>query len=723
LDKYTLHELLKAAVNGADRPLATDILDQLLAVFNHAFDMRKKVSMNMESLQALVIMMSTYGINIGTVQIALVLIANIELAAKEDYGRDFHLALHKIRAKYPYSYPTDDTSLKDMLQLLNSADSVRTLKEAPPPASANAVRSVLESMRTYVNNTTTAYADNDDESDYTESAYGATSDGDLTIRLSRRGRKKSTNKDKTKDDKDKEWTVVTKGYRPKVNETSKIVTTNNYSILTPANEPTSRDTTPPPIRTPTTHSTKNSSNKMNKHQRRALIRQHRRAVLQKLIKSEELFLDTAITQAEDEQNTMAKLNINDAKQAAINSAHPQTDKPCVRIMQQGRNMVHFIGSAFKRAVKTINNTKHVRFSLQHKVRTIKNNNVVMVTYDSGADGHYISEQDQAKVGLPLLCPSSKQVAVTNGTTNRGKNVTQLPFPTLSARAQTADTCREFPTSPISVGKVTDDGNVSIFTKDRVTVHDEQDVLITCQGEPLFIGVRDQHGRYHIPLTQHRCQWQLRKPMKKSKQALRQANSVYDLPSIEQAIKWMHAVCGYPVKSTWMRPIRAGNYVGWPMLTEQNVSKYYPKLDKTLKGHMNQARKNVRSTKAKQAPLELAEYPEMRGKKVQDIYISTYEVHETTFSDQTGQFPTRSKSGNKYIMIMVKINSSAILVEPMKSRKDAEMIRAYNALLLHLRRAGIVPKKHVMDNEVSENMKNHIKDNCRLTVELVPPGCH
>jgi hypothetical protein len=62
-------------------------------------------------------------------------------------------------------------------------------------------------------------------------------------------------------------------------------------------------------------------------------------------------------------------------------------------MQQGHNMVHSIGSAFKRAVKTINNTKHVRFSLQHKVRTIKNNNVVMVTYDSGADGHYISEQD------------------------------------------------------------------------------------------------------------------------------------------------------------------------------------------------------------------------------------------------------------------------------------------------------------------------------------------
>jgi hypothetical protein len=115
MDKYNLHELLKAAVDRADRPPATDILDQLLAVFNYAFDMHKKISMNMESLQALVVRMSTYGIDIGIAQIALVLIANIKLAAKEEYGRNFRLALHKICAKNPYSFPHDDTSLKDML--------------------------------------------------------------------------------------------------------------------------------------------------------------------------------------------------------------------------------------------------------------------------------------------------------------------------------------------------------------------------------------------------------------------------------------------------------------------------------------------------------------------------------------------------------------------------------------------------------------------------------
>ncbi len=52
-----------------------------------------------------------------------------------------------------------------------------------------------------------------------------------------------------------------------------------------------------------------------------------------------------------------------------------------------------------------------------------------------------------------------------------------------------------------------------------------------------------------------------------------------------------------------------------------------------------------------------------------------------------------------------------------------MIWAYNALLLQLKRAGIVPKKHVLNNEVSENMKNHICDMCKLDMELVPPGCH
>ncbi len=51
----------------------------------------------------------------------------------------------------------------------------------------------------------------------------------------------------------------------------------------------------------------------------------------------------------------------------------------------------------------------------------------MVTYDSGADGHYISEKDRRKAGLPILRTSTRTVGVANGGTSKAKYVTQLPF--------------------------------------------------------------------------------------------------------------------------------------------------------------------------------------------------------------------------------------------------------------------------------------------------------
>ena len=64
--------------------------------------------------------------------------------------------------------------------------------------------------------------------------------------------------------------------------------------------------------------------------------------------------------------------------------------------------------------------------------------------------------------------------------------------------------------------------------------------------------------------------------------------MYDLPSTEQAIRWMHAVCWYLVKSTLLKAIKAGNFVGCPLSMERNVNKYYPGTAETPKGHMNQS---------------------------------------------------------------------------------------------------------------------------------------
>ena len=75
------------------------------------------------------------------------------------------------------------------------------------------------------------------------------------------------------------------------------------------------------------------------------------------------------------------------------------------------------------------------------------------------------------------------------------------------------------------------------------------------------------------------------------------------------------------------------------------------------------------------------------------------------------------------MVIVEIDSNAIIVEPMKSRKDAETIRAYDVLVQQLQTAKINPRKHVLDNKISKNMKQHIKEKYKFELEMVPPGCH
>ena len=40
-----------------------------------------------------------------------------------------------------------------------------------------------------------------------------------------------------------------------------------------------------------------------------------------------------------------------------------------------------------------------------------------------------------------------------------------------------------------------------------------------------------------------------------------ANNVYKLSSIWKGVRFMHAVCGYPVKSTWLKAIHNNHYDG------------------------------------------------------------------------------------------------------------------------------------------------------------------
>jgi hypothetical protein len=207
-------------------------------------------------------------------------------------------------------------------------------------------------------------------------------------------------------------------------------------------------------------------------------------------------LDNDITQAEDERTILAKGDQTNTQRRAINSAHVKSNKHAIGLAQRGCNTAYSLGTTIGQTLKKISNNKHVRFAKNNEVHLFdKAEKPIMITYDSGADGHYISKKDRRKAGLPIIRKSTRWVGVANGGVSQAKFVMQLPFKDLSAQAMQADTFQDFPSSLMSVGKTANDGTISIFTKDGFTVHKETDVLITCKGEPILIGVRNERERY------------------------------------------------------------------------------------------------------------------------------------------------------------------------------------------------------------------------------------
>ena len=165
-------------------------------------------------------------------------------------------------------------------------------------------------------------------------------------------------------------------------------------------------------------------------------------------------------------------------------------------------------------------------------------------------------------------------------------------------------------------------------------------------------------------------------------------SVYTLPSKADVVTYLHAALGFPTKETLLAATRAGFLTSWPGITMTTINKHFSESIETQKGHMKHQRHSIRSTKKPQLQPGVTEADkialdmEMKTlkQKHRDIYIQVYEEKELVYSNQTGKFPTTSSRGNKYIMVLYYIDGSYIMMEPMKSRHENEMIRVHNILI-------------------------------------------
>ena len=86
--------------------------------------------------------------------------------------------------------------------------------------------------------------------------------------------------------------------------------------------------------------------------------------------------------------------------------------------------------------------------------------------------------------------------------------------------------------------------------------------------------------------------------------------------------------------------------------------------------MRNVKQGIRSTKVKKPvdafTLNDSTVITLPLKKLNDIFVSVHDAKETLYTDQTGAFPTRSRKGNQYVMILCEIDNNVIISKAMKN---------------------------------------------------------
>ena len=148
-----------------------------------------------------------------------------------------------------------------------------------------------------------------------------------------------------------------------------------------------------------------------------------------------------------------------------------------------------------------------------------------------------------------------------------------------------------------------------------------------------------------------------------------ALNAHDLPSVGALVRYLHAATGFPVKSTCLASIKAGNYSSSSGLTYVNANKYCPVSIENLQGHLAQSRQVTHSIKPKPDPVPIP--PKTKSK---ELYITTKPISKF-YTDDMGRFLVRSQSGNHFVVLSYNVDTNVILVESFKSRHDCHLLVA------------------------------------------------
>lgn len=294
------------------------------------------------------------------------------------------------------------------------------------------------------------------------------------------------------------------------------------------------------------------------------------------------------------------------------------------------------------------------------------------------------------------------------------HITTVPIrhPSLPQAATSAHVIPGLANPLLSIGQFCDGDCTAIFTKQKAHIlHGPlaDNWLNSMPQEAIIItGERDSADTlWHLPLHAdprhtHPLQENLCCTLRPS-------------ATIAQRVAYYHACLGSPTLSTWCNAINAGHLTTFPGLTTSQVRKHFPNSIATYMGHLDQTRQEQYSTKSHS----------------RDLYVGIIDTMEaptvphrpgTIYSDATGKFIIQSSQGNNYILVVFDTDSNYIFAEAMPSRTAYQILKAYTKVHTFLLSRGITPAMHIMDNEVSDLLRNYITQH-NANYQIVAPHQH
>ena len=127
-------------------------------------------------------------------------------------------------------------------------------------------------------------------------------------------------------------------------------------------------------------------------------------------------------------------------------------------------------------------------------------------------------------------------------------------------------------SLLSVVKLADAGYTTIFHvgDGGVTVHWANDIHIRVDKKAILQGWRDKaSGLWRVPIKPNVENENTDTLVIDRPAPSHAAHNVYELPTIEQTVRYLHGALGFPTKATLVKVIRNKWLVGWPALTVEN----------------------------------------------------------------------------------------------------------------------------------------------------------